>query len=154
MSKIKTITSIKTILKTLRKQGKKIVFTNGCFDIIHAGHVKVFAQAKAKGDLLIIGLNSDSSIKRIKGPKRPIVDQISRAKVLEAMQAVDYIVIFDQDTPYELIKAIKPDCLVKGGDWEKGKIIGSEFAKKVCQIKLAPGKSTTNIIEKILTAYS
>jgi len=153
MRKLKDLKTLKRIIRRQKRAGKKIVFTNGCFDIIHAGHIKVFNQAKAKGDILILGLNSDASIKRIKGPKRPIVDQACRAAVLAALEPIDFIVIFDENTPYETIKTLQPDYLVKGGDWDKTKIIGSKLVKKVFRIKLVKGLSTTNIIKKIVKAY-
>jgi len=102
-----------------------LFFTNGCYDLIHPGHLKVLSDAKAKGDILIVGLNSDASIKKIKGPKRPILSQKARSTILEYIEIIDYIIIFSQETPYELIKQIKPDILVKGGDWGKDKIIGN-----------------------------
>lgn len=137
------------ICRKLREKGKSIVFTNGCFDIIHAGHIKLLTKAKGFGDFLIVGLNSDSSVKRIKGDKRPVNSEDSRAKVLEALEAVDLIVIFDQDTPMELIKMIGPDVLVKGGDYRKEEIVGLEFAKSVRIVPLEKGFSTTGIINKI-----
>ena len=144
------------ILEPLRGK-KKIVFTNGCFDLLHAGHVDYLEKAKRLGDLLIVGLNSDSSIKRIKGSKRPIMSQDLRAKVLSSLKAVDYVVIFEEDTPLNLIKSIKPDVLVKGGDWELNKIVGREFVEsyggKVVTIPFVYDISTTKIIEEILRRY-
>jgi D-beta-D-heptose 7-phosphate kinase/D-beta-D-heptose 1-phosphate adenosyltransferase len=149
MSKIKSLSVLKKIVGQLKKNNKRIVFTNGCFDILHPGHIKILKDSKAKGDILIVGLNSDSSIKKIKGPTRPVMDEKARSKVLEAIELVDYIVIFGEDTPYRIIKELKPDCLVKGEDWEKNKIIGREFVKKIFRIKFYPGYSTTGIIQKI-----
>ena len=145
------------ILEKERKEGKKIVFTNGCFDIIHAGHVDYLKKAKALGDILVVGLNSDSSIRRIKGKKRPIIPQEMRAEVLSSLKPVDYVVIFEEDTPENLIKAIKPDILVKGGDWELNKIVGKDFVEsyggKVLTIPFTYDISTTRIINTILERY-
>ncbi|MDD5432893.1 MAG: D-glycero-beta-D-manno-heptose 1-phosphate adenylyltransferase [Candidatus Omnitrophica bacterium] len=155
--KIKTTSQIKKIASGLHRQGKKIVFTNGCFDLIHFGHVMYLEKARSKGDILILGLNSDSSVKRIKGNKRPIVSQDDRAGVLEALESVDYVVIFNEDTPLETIKAIKPDALVKGSDWKKNNIVGAEFVRsyggKIYTITLASGRSTTNLINKIVKTF-
>ncbi|MBD3263585.1 MAG: adenylyltransferase/cytidyltransferase family protein [Candidatus Omnitrophica bacterium] len=133
----------------LKKRGKKIVFTNGCFDIFHPGHLKIIQKAKAKGDILVVGLNSDSSVRKLKGPGRPILNQESRAKILEAMEAVNYIVIFNEKTPYKTLKALKPHVLVKGGDWPTSQIVGKDIVDEVYRVKLVPGQSTTSIIEKI-----
>ncbi|MCF7873695.1 MAG: adenylyltransferase/cytidyltransferase family protein [Candidatus Omnitrophica bacterium] len=149
MKKNKDISSLKKITLSLKKQGKKIVFANGCFDLIHPGHIKILKKAKESGDILIVGLNSDESVKINKGKKRPLLNQKARATVLSAIQYIDYIVIFDQKTPYELIKKLRPDILVKGQDWPKNQVVGRKIAKKVVQIKMSPGYSTTNIINKI-----
>ena len=149
MSKVKTILALKKELKKLKSQGKKIVFTNGCFDLIHPGHIKILTQAKQKGDVLIVGLNSDLSIKKIKDSSRPILNQKARIKVLESIEVVDYIILFDQQTPYSLIKTLKPEVLVKGGDWKTKSIIGSDLVKKVYRVKLCSGYSTSAIISKI-----
>ncbi len=145
------------ILEKERKEGKKIVFTNGCFDIIHAGHVDYLKKAKALGDILVVGLNSDDSIRRIKGEKRPIIPQEMRAEVLSSLKPVDYVVIFEEDTPENLIKTIKPDILVKGRDWEPEKIVGREFVEsyggKVLTIPFTYNISTTKIINTILERY-
>ena len=137
---------------------QKIVFTNGCFDIIHRGHVDYLNRAKSLGDYLIVGLNSDNSIKRIKGPKRPINDQDSRKFVLENLRAVDQVIIFDEDTPLKLIKMVKPKVLVKGGDWSVKDIVGSDFVKdrggEVYSLKFVDNFSTTNIINEILNKSS
>ena len=134
-----------------------MVFTNGCFDIIHAGHVRYLKKAKALGGILVVGLNSDSSIKKIKGETRPIVKQKDRAEVLSALTSVDYVVIFNDPTPIKLIEAIKPDVLVKGADWKRGSIVGEEILKtykgKIARIKLAKGRSTTDIVGKILKLH-
>lgn len=132
-----------------RKAGKKIVFTNGCFDILHAGHVSVLEFSRSKGDVLVVGLNSDASVKRLKGPTRPVNKEADRALVLAALQAVDGVCIFPEDTPYNLIKLVRPDVLVKGGDYKPSEIVGREFAKKVVRFALLKGRSTTNIIKKV-----
>jgi rfaE bifunctional protein nucleotidyltransferase chain/domain len=149
MSKVKTLTALKKIIANLKKKNKRVVFTNGCFDILHPGHIKILKDSKSKGDILVVGLNSDSSIRRIKGKTRPVMDEKARSKVLEAIEFVDFIVIFNEDTPYEAIKELKPDYLVKGEDWKADKIIGKEFVKKIFRIKFYPGYSTTGIIKKI-----
>lgn len=154
---LKTLEELLSILQEERKKGKKIVFTNGCFDIIHAGHVDYLERAKKLGDILVVGLNSDNSVKRIKGKKRPINPQEQRAKVLSSLKPVDYVVIFEEDTPEKLIKAIKPDVLVKGGDWPIEKIVGKEFVEsyggKVLTIPFTYNVSTTEIIKKIVELY-
>lgn len=149
MGKIKTLKNLVTEISRLKKSGKKIVFTNGCFDLLHLGHLKILLEAKAKGDILIVGLNSDSSIKKIKGLTRPILNQKTRSQLLINLNPVDYVILFKEDTPYNLIKAIKPDILIKGGDWIKGKIVGENLVKKVYRVKLYPQHSTTRIINKI-----
>jgi rfaE bifunctional protein nucleotidyltransferase chain/domain len=149
MTKNKKIKSLKKIVQNLKKQGKKIVFTNGCFDLIHPGHIKILKKAKESGDILIVGLNSDKSVKTNKGKKRPLLNQKARTTILSAIEYVDYITIFDQKTPYGLIKMLQPDILVKGQDWDKNQVVGRKIAKKVVQIKLAKGYSTTNIINTI-----
>lgn len=137
------------LIYALQKSGKKIVFSNGCFDILHVGHIEYLKQAKALGDILVIGLNSDSSIKKLKGPSRPINNQIDREKLLIALGCVDFVIVFDEETPQNLIEKIKPDILVKGGDYKIENIIGREFAKEVKVLDFIPNKSTTNIIKKI-----
>ena len=149
MSKLKPLTELKKITSKLKKDGKTIVFTNGCFDILHPGHIKILEVAKNKGDILIVGLNSDSSVKKIKGSKRPILNETARIKILEQISIIDYIILFAETTPYRIIRAIKPDILVKGEDWAKNKIIGQELVRKVCRVKMYRGYSTTKIIERI-----
>ncbi|WP_096021323.1 D-glycero-beta-D-manno-heptose-7-phosphate kinase [Campylobacter lanienae] len=131
------------------RSGKSLVFTNGCFDILHFGHISYLQKAKMLGDILVVGLNSDSSVRSLKGDSRPVNTQFDRAAMLCAMEFVDFVVIFDDDTPYEMIKAIGPDVLVKGADYEGKVVVGSQFAKRVELIEFVEGKSTTNIIEKI-----
>jgi len=149
MKKILAIKDIKQISGRLRAEGRKIVFTNGCFDILHAGHVRYLKQARRLGDVLIVGLNSDRSAAVIK-PGRPLNSEKNRAEVLAALAAVDYVVVFREKTPYNLIKALKPDILVKGGDWKKEDIIGSDIAKETYSLPFVKGISTTRIIEKII----
>jgi D-beta-D-heptose 7-phosphate kinase/D-beta-D-heptose 1-phosphate adenosyltransferase len=153
MAIINKIISLPALLKklpALRRQGKTIAFTNGCFDLMHIGHVQYLEDAGRGNRVLIVGLNSDSSTKRIKGPDRPIVGQKSRAAVLAALESVDFVVIFNEDTPYKTIAAIKPDILIKGADWKGKFVVGQDLVKKVEFIKYIKGFSTTNIIEKII----
>jgi D-beta-D-heptose 7-phosphate kinase/D-beta-D-heptose 1-phosphate adenosyltransferase len=156
--KIQAVSRLKKIAGTLKRQGKKIVFTNGCFDILHVGHVRYLTQARKMGDLLIVGLNTDRSVRKIKGDKRPIVTEKERAEVLAALEIVDYVVLFDEPDPLRLIAALKPDILVKGADWSKDEIVGREVVEKaggkVARIPLVPGSSSTNMIEKILSVYA
>ncbi len=149
MKKILDRNEIKKISCKLRAEERKIVFTNGCFDILHVGHVKYLKQARRLGDVLIVGLNSDRSVSGLK-PGRPVNSEKNRAEVLAALAAVDYVVIFSEKTPYNLIKTLKPDILVKGGDWKKEDIIGSDIAKETHSLPFVKGASTTRIIEKIL----
>jgi D-beta-D-heptose 7-phosphate kinase/D-beta-D-heptose 1-phosphate adenosyltransferase len=141
-----------------RAAGRRIVFTNGCFDLIHLGHVKYFQFAKAQGDLLVVGVNTDASIRRLKGPKRPIINEGDRVSVLEELESIDYLVRFDEDTPRELIEAIRPDVLVKGADYQKEQVVGWEFVERTGgHVSLAPlidGKSTSAVIQRILEAYA
>lgn len=141
------------ISKELRENGKTVVFTNGCFDIIHSGHTQYLAKARQMGDCLFLGLNSDASVKRLKGEERPINNQDDRAIVLDALKAVDYVVLFEEDTPFNLIKQILPNLLVKGGDYKAEDIVGYDIVTQhggdVVTISFVEGKSTTNIINKI-----
>ena len=143
--------SIAKALEALRGK-KKIVFTNGCFDLLHVGHVRYLNQARSRGDVLFVGVNSDASVKRLKGPTRPVQNESDRAEILSNLKAVDFVSIFDEDTPYELIKVVRPDILVKGGDWKPDQIIGSDivlsYGGKVESLMFVEGKSTTAIIEK------
>lgn len=156
-SKFKPISELKETLKAIRKTGGKIVFTNGCFDILHVGHVRYLKEAKALGDYLVIALNSDSSVRGLKGDKRPIVPQAERAEVLASLESVDFVTFFDEPDPYHVINELKPDFLVKGGDWGEGEIIGSDIVKasggEVLRIPFVEGSSSTNIIEKIIERY-
>lgn len=146
--------SLRKLLKEFKGRRKKIVFTNGCFDILHAGHVRYLKKAKALGDILVVGLNSDPSVRKIKGKGRPIAPETDRAEILSALSSVDYVVVFDEPTPIRLIEAVKPDVLVKGADWKRGGIVGEGFVKakggSVRRIGLARGRSTTDTIKRIL----
>ena len=155
--KIKSPNQMKKILGVLKRNGKKIVFTNGCFDILHVGHIRYLSKARKLGDVLIVGLNTDRSVRINKGEKRPIVCENERAEVLSALKVVDYVVFFNEPDPETLIKALKPSILVKGADWPEDKIIGGDVVKRsggrVVRIPLVPGSSSTNLIEKIIKAY-
>lgn len=152
-TKILSRMALKRMVNTLRARGVKVVFTNGCFDILHYGHVKYLEAAKRKGGVLVVGLNSDASIRRIKGPTRPVVTEKERAYVLASLQCVDYVTLFGEDTPEGLIESVRPDVLVKGADWKGKEVAGGAAVKanggKVQFITYVPGRSTTNIIEKI-----
>jgi rfaE bifunctional protein nucleotidyltransferase chain/domain len=140
--------------RQLKKAGKTVVFTNGCFDILHRGHVDYLSKARSLGDILIVGVNTDASVRRLKGDNRPIVQEEDRAAVLAALGVVDYVCLFDEDTPYELIRALVPDILVKGADWSVGDIVGKDIVEAaggtVHTIEFLPNRSTTNIIQKIV----
>ena len=148
-NKILSLRALKVRLEKDRRQGKKIVFTNGCFDILHAGHVSVLEFSRSKGDELVVGLNIDEAVRRLKGPTRPVNKQADRALVLAALESVSYVCIFNEDTPYNLIKVVRPDVLVKGGDYKPSEIVGREFAGKVVRFALLKGRSTTGIIKKV-----
>jgi len=155
--KIRKIDQMKSIIALLKSRGKKVVFTNGCFDILHVGHIRYLKKAKKRGDILVIGLNTDRSVAQIKGEKRPIVPEKERAEVLSALEFVDYVVLFDEPNPFRLIETLKPNILVKGADWTKNKIIGREIVEKtggrVVRIPLVRGASSTGVIEKIIRVY-
>lgn len=153
-SKILSVPRLKIKIREVRSQGIQVAFTNGCFDLIHSGHVSYLESAARQGQILILGLNSDRSIRSIKGSHRPIVDQSGRARVIAALACIDFVVIFDEDTPYELIRSLEPDILIKGADWKGKEIVGSDLVRarggKVRLIKYVPGESTTNIIGEVL----
>jgi len=155
--KIQSIARLQRIVGNLKRQGKKVVFTNGCFDILHVGHVRYLSKARETGDLLIVGLNTDRSVRTIKGEQRPIVSERERAEVLAALAIVDYVVLFDEPDPLRLITALKPDILVKGSDWAKDEIVGRDVVEKgggkVIRIPLVPGSSSTNLIDRIIKVY-
>jgi D-beta-D-heptose 7-phosphate kinase/D-beta-D-heptose 1-phosphate adenosyltransferase len=148
---IKSLDELKIQVDRLKKLGKKIVFTNGCFDILHRGHVSYLDIAKSYGDVLILGLNSDASVRKLKGESRPINSEEDRAFVLSALESVDFVTVFSDETPYELIKMVEPDVLVKGGDYEGKEVVGSDIAREVKLVQFVDGKSTTKTIEKIQT---
>lgn len=157
-SKIKSQRELKNIIFALKKRGKKIVFTNGCFDLLHYGHVKYLEDAKRKGDILVVGINSDASVRRIKGKKRPIINEQDRLKIIAALESVDYVVLFKEDTPFNIINLLRPDILIKGADWDKDKIVGRDiilrYGGRVATIRLSKGRSTTNLIRKIVQTHS
>lgn len=148
-SKIKEISDLVNLSNELQSKKKKIVFTNGCFDILHIGHVKYLEKAKSYGDILIVAVNSDESVKKIKGPTRPINSQNDRAYILASLEAVDYVVIFNEETPYKVIKKCKPHILVKGGDYKGKDVVGHDLVDELILVDFVKGKSTTNIIEKV-----
>jgi rfaE bifunctional protein nucleotidyltransferase chain/domain len=152
--KIRTKDELRDILRGLKGRGKKIVFTNGCFDILHIGHIRCLEEAKNRGDILIVALNSDQSIRSIKGPSRPFTPEAERAEVLSALACVDYVVIFDEPDPLELISSLKPNILVKGGDWTPETTIGREVVEgtggKVVIIPQIQGVSTSTIVDRIV----
>ena len=156
MKKLVSLKTLKKRLKNLKKRGKRIVFTNGCFDILHFGHVAYLKKCKDLGDILVVGLNSDSSVKKIKGKTRPINRQAARSAVLSALEFVDYIVIFTGKTPESLIRAVLPSVLAKGGDWKKKNIVGSSFVGsnggETIVIPFVKGFSTTRILERVRRA--
>jgi rfaE bifunctional protein nucleotidyltransferase chain/domain len=151
--KLKSLEDLKVIAADARSKGRSVVFTNGCFDLLHRGHVHVLREAKACGDLLITGVNSDKSVKKIKGPTRPVLPESDRSELLASLEMVDYVVLFDEPDPYELISAIRPNVLVKGGDWSDAKIVGADLVEeaggRVVVIPYIKGFSTTEIIERI-----
>jgi len=157
MSKITPRNELKAKIDRLKREGKKVVFTNGCFDILHAGHTRYLREARKLGDTLILALNSDSSVRSIKGPMRPIVPEAERAEVVAALDSVDYVTVFDELTPLELIEFLRPDVIVKGGDWAEKDIVGAETVRKwggrVAIMPEIEGASTTNIIDKVLQVY-
>ncbi len=154
LGKIKTLEQLKPLIEILRAAGKKIVFTNGCFDLIHTGHTRYLAKAKSLGDVLVVAVNSDSSVRTIKGVKRPVNSEADRMETLAALEVTDYVTLFSDPDPYRVIAALQPDVLVKGGDWPVEKIIGRDIVEarggKVVNVPYIEGASTTGIIEKIL----
>jgi len=158
MNKIYSREELKKIIDRHRKEGKKMVFTNGCFDILHVGHTRYLTEAKKQGNILVLGLNSDESVRSLKGKERPLIPENERADVIAALESVDYVTIFHELTPLELIEYLKPDILVKGGDWKEKDVVGRDLIEKwggrVIIIPEVKGSSTTNIIEKIMQVYS
>ena len=157
LSKIIKLEDFLKKLKSIREAGKRIVFTNGCFDILHIGHVRYLQGAKAEGDILVIGLNSDRSVRIIKGEKRPVISEQQRAEVLASVGLVDYIILFHEPDPHKLIAAIAPDVLVKGADWAEEQIVGADVVKagggRVVRVSVVPDVSTSQIIEDIIKKY-
>ncbi|PIZ18489.1 MAG: D-glycero-beta-D-manno-heptose 1-phosphate adenylyltransferase [Deltaproteobacteria bacterium CG_4_10_14_0_8_um_filter_43_12] len=157
-NKIEDRKDLKKVVERLKKEGKRVVFTNGCFDLIHVGHTRYLQEARKLGDVLIVGVNSDRSVRRIKGKKRPVIPEEERAEVLSALQCVDFVVIFHEPDPLNIISLLKPDVLVKGGDWGEDAIIGREVVEsiggKVVRIPEIKGASTSSIIDKIVNRES
>lgn len=153
--KVLTPSALVPKLVALRKQGKKIVFTNGCFDLLHLGHVRLLQKAKTYGDILVIGLNTDASVRRLKGKSRPLNAEKNRAEVLAALEGVDFVVLFSEPTPFRLIQKLKPDVLVKGGDYKPSEVVGADIVKKnkgkVVIFPTLKGHSTTKLIKKVET---
>ena len=156
-TKIKNLTELKKIIADFKARGKKIVFTNGCFDLLHYGHIKYLGDAKSMGDILVVAINSDSSVRKIKGSKRPIINEHDRLRTVAALTSVDYVVPFNENTPIKVIKLLKPNVLVKGADWKKNDIVGSNFVLsyggRVSTVKLVRGHSTSNLIKKIAKVF-
>ena len=151
--KVKRLDELRNIAVQARRDGRTVVFTNGCFDLLHRGHVHILREAKALGDILIVAINSDRSVREIKGPERPVLPETDRAELVSVMEMVDYVVLFDEPNPHKTIAAIRPNILVKGGDWGAEEIVGSDIVKqdggKVAVIPYLKGFSTTAIIERI-----
>ena len=153
-NKIVARAALTGIIASLRAGHKKIVFTNGCFDLLHLGHVQLFEKAKSLGDVLIVAVNSDSSLRRLKGPKRPLVRQADRCNVLAALESVDFVTVFGEDTPENIIRELKPDVLVKGGDYNINQIVGRQYVRKVVRFPIVKGRSTSALIKKIVESYA
>ena len=155
--KIKTRKGLLRIMKDLKAKGKRIVFTNGCFDLLHIGHVRYLEEAKAMGDVLVVGVNSDTSVRKLKGPKRPILPEDERTEILSGLGCVDYVTLFDEIDPLKLITSLRPDVLVKGGDWTKEQIVGRDEVERsggeVFVIPFVKRASTSNLIQTILKRY-
>lgn len=155
--KIKAKKELRRIIADLKTKGKRIVFTNGCFDLLHIGHVRYLEKAKALGDVLVVGVNSDSSVRKLKGRRRPILPEQERAEILSGLGCVDYVALFDEIDPLKLITSLKPDVLVKGGDWTKEQTVGKEVVERsggeVVILPFVKGASTSNLIETILKKY-
>ncbi|OGS19153.1 MAG: hypothetical protein A2219_06080 [Elusimicrobia bacterium RIFOXYA2_FULL_50_26] len=153
-NKIVARAALTGIIASLRAGHKKIVFTNGCFDLLHLGHVQLFEKAKSLGDVLVVAVNSDSSLRRLKGPKRPLVRQADRCNVLAALESVDFVTVFGEDTPENIIRELKPDVLVKGGDYNINQIVGRQYVRKVVRFPIVKGRSTSALIKKIVESYA
>jgi D-beta-D-heptose 7-phosphate kinase/D-beta-D-heptose 1-phosphate adenosyltransferase len=150
--KVLSLEAARRVCRRARREGRRVVFTNGCFDLLHPGHVRYLARARAAGDLLVVGVNSDRSVKRLKGPGRPVQNEAARAEVVAALAAVDHVVVFDAPTPIELIRALRPHVLAKGADWSADAIVGSEEVLadggRVLRVPLVSGQSTTRLVER------
>ena len=150
--KILSLEAARRACRRARKEGRRVVFTNGCFDLLHPGHVRYLAAARAEGDLLVVGLNSDRSVRRLKGPERPVQSEDARAEVLAALQVVDHVVIFAGDTPIDVIRALRPEVLAKGADWAEDAIVGADEVRadggRVVRVPLVRGQSTTRLVRK------
>ncbi len=155
--KIKARKELLGIINDLKAEGKRVVFTNGCFDLLHIGHIRYLEEAKALGDVLVVGVNSDASVRKLKGPKRPVLPEAERAEILSGLGCVDYITLFDEMDPLKLITSLQPNVLVKGGDWTKEQIVGKEVVERsggeVVIIPFVKGASTSTLIETILKKY-
>ena len=155
--KIKKKEDLYKKVEDLKKKGKRIVFTNGCFDLLHLGHIRYLEEARRLGDILVVGVNSDRSVRNLKGPKRPILHEEERAEILSSLGSVDFVIVFDEPTPFELISSLLPHVLVKGGDWTKENIVGKEVVERsggeVVLLPFVEGSSTSNLIETILKRY-
>jgi rfaE bifunctional protein nucleotidyltransferase chain/domain len=155
--KVRSVEALKRIRDRLRRQGKTVVFTNGCFDLLHGGHIHLFRTAKRQGDVLIVALNTDASVRRLKGPSRPVFPLRERFEILSAIGDIDYLTSFSEETPQKMIAALVPDVLVKGGDWGPGEIVGKKDVEaaggKVVRVPYLKGHSSTNIIRKILKSF-
>ena len=152
LQKVALLPTLRRRVQRARRDGKKVVFTNGCFDLLHPGHVRYLAAARARGDLLVVGVNSDRSVRALKGPGRPVQNEDARAEVLAALESVDHVVIFDAPTPIEVIVALRPDVLAKGADWAADEIVGAaevrSWGGRIARIELVPGQSTTRLVQK------
>jgi rfaE bifunctional protein nucleotidyltransferase chain/domain len=157
-SKMKSLSALRKIRAKLRKQGKKVVFTNGCFDLIHGGHIELFRKAKSLGDVLIVALNTDASVRRIKGPSRPVFPLEERFEVLGAIEYIDYLTSFAEEIPQKIIAALLPDILVKGGDWQSGQVVGRKEVEaaggRVVIVPYLKGHSSSAIIKQIIRTFS
>jgi D-beta-D-heptose 7-phosphate kinase/D-beta-D-heptose 1-phosphate adenosyltransferase len=151
--KIQSRRALKGIVAELQRKKKTVVFTNGCFDLLHIGHVELFKKAKSFGDVLVVAINSDASLKRLKGPSRPLVGEKERSQVLAAIEYIDFVTVFGEDTPEEIIKALRPDILVKGADYRLDQIVGRQYVKAVKRFPLVKGHSTSALIKKIIANY-
>jgi D-beta-D-heptose 7-phosphate kinase/D-beta-D-heptose 1-phosphate adenosyltransferase len=152
--KIKSLNELRKIVSSLKMKGKRIILTNGCFDLLHYGHVKYLQDAKRKGEILVVAVNSDASVRRIKGPGRPIMNEKDRARIIAALESVDYVVLFRENTPLKIIRLLRPEVLVKGADWRKKDIVGRDivlsYGGRVDTIKLIKNRSSSNFIKKIV----